>query len=163
MLGDVAGLAASIEALGLLNPISIRPDGSLVHGERRLNAFKHLGRKEIPATVLTTLEEEVKFLEAQRDENTCRLELTGVEAKWEQGRLIPKLEALAKAAQKAGGKEGGKIAGKGRKRNRVTGTSGKANRHARETAARAAAPTHSPGRRCMTPPLAGWWDTEENT
>lgn len=51
-LGDVSGLAKSIEAVGLLHPIVVRSDGRLIAGERRLAACKLLGWKEVPVTVL---------------------------------------------------------------------------------------------------------------
>jgi ParB-like nuclease domain len=51
-LGDVASLAESIEQLGLLNPVVVTPDGELIAGERRVEAFRLLGRSEIPACVL---------------------------------------------------------------------------------------------------------------
>jgi ParB family chromosome partitioning protein len=47
--GDIQALAKSISDLGLLQPIGIDSGYRLVFGERRLRAFKHLGRKEIPA------------------------------------------------------------------------------------------------------------------
>lgn len=47
--GDIPALAESIKALGLLQPIGIDSGYRLVFGERRLRAFKHLGREEIPA------------------------------------------------------------------------------------------------------------------
>ena len=50
-LGDIASLAASIEAVGLLHPIVIRPDRVLIAGERRLEAVKRLGWTEIPVTI----------------------------------------------------------------------------------------------------------------
>lgn len=49
--GDIAGLAASIEQLGLLQPIGVTleyPDYRLVFGHRRLLAYQHLGRTHIP-------------------------------------------------------------------------------------------------------------------
>jgi ParB/RepB/Spo0J family partition protein len=49
-LGDIASLAASIRDVGLLHPIVIRPDGVLIAGERRLEAYKTLGHNEIPVT-----------------------------------------------------------------------------------------------------------------
>jgi len=55
-LGDIASLAASIAHVGLLHPIVIRPDGVLVAGERRLAAYKLLGRKEIPVTEVNLAE-----------------------------------------------------------------------------------------------------------
>ena len=47
--GDVPSLAKSIEEIGLLQPIGINSSYQLVFGERRLRAFVHLGRTEIPA------------------------------------------------------------------------------------------------------------------
>jgi N6-adenosine-specific RNA methylase IME4/ParB-like chromosome segregation protein Spo0J len=51
-MGDIIGLARSIEADGLLHPIVIRSDGKLIAGERRIAAYKHLGRTEIPVTIV---------------------------------------------------------------------------------------------------------------
>jgi ParB family chromosome partitioning protein len=50
-LGDIAPLAASIAEVGLLHPIVIRPDGTLIAGERRLRAAELLGWTEIPVTI----------------------------------------------------------------------------------------------------------------
>ena len=55
-LGDVASLAASIERNGLLHPVVVTPNGRLVAGERRLAAFKMLGRAEIPVTIVDLVE-----------------------------------------------------------------------------------------------------------
>ena len=51
-MGDIAGLAASIEEVGLLHPVVVTPGSTLIAGERRIAAFKHLGRNDIPATVV---------------------------------------------------------------------------------------------------------------
>jgi len=51
-VGDVEELAQSIELTGLLHPIVVTSDGQLVAGYRRLEAFKLLGRSEIPTTVI---------------------------------------------------------------------------------------------------------------
>lgn len=51
-MGDVAALAQSIEAIGLLHPIVVDQDGKLLAGARRLAAFKILKRKLIPATIV---------------------------------------------------------------------------------------------------------------
>jgi ParB family chromosome partitioning protein len=49
----VAELAASIaRTRSLLQPIGIRPDGTLVYGYHRLEACKQLGWTEIPAVVV---------------------------------------------------------------------------------------------------------------
>src|SRR5215470_3401505 len=46
-MGDIDGLAASMDSLTLLQPIVVRPDGTLIAGERRLHAAKRLGWTEI--------------------------------------------------------------------------------------------------------------------
>jgi len=51
-LGEIAVLAASIAAEGLLQPIGITEENLLVFGERRLRAFQDVLRREtIPARV----------------------------------------------------------------------------------------------------------------
>jgi len=42
-LGDLKGLAQSIEAVGLLHPIVVATGGKLIAGERRLKACRMLG------------------------------------------------------------------------------------------------------------------------
>ncbi len=51
-LGDIAGLAASMDEIGLLHPPVVTPDRKLIAGERRLHAAKRLGWKTIPVTVV---------------------------------------------------------------------------------------------------------------
>ena len=41
-MGDLEGLARSIEEVGLLQPIGITEDGELVFGERRLLAVRDI-------------------------------------------------------------------------------------------------------------------------
>lgn len=50
--GDIAALAASIDEIGLLQPIGIDADYRLVFGERRLRAFQQLGRDTIPTRIV---------------------------------------------------------------------------------------------------------------
>ena len=71
-LGDVPALATSIEDVGLLNPITVTQDGRLIAGQRRLEAFKLLGRTDVPVRVADNLTEARAQLRAERDENTCR-------------------------------------------------------------------------------------------
>lgn len=47
----VSGLADSIKAVGLLNPISITPSNALISGLHRLEATKLLGHLDIDAIV----------------------------------------------------------------------------------------------------------------
>ena len=51
-MGDIDGLAQSMSKDGLLHPIVIRPDGTLIAGERRLRAAQSLGWTNIRVTVV---------------------------------------------------------------------------------------------------------------
>lgn len=79
-MGDVAGLAASIESVGLLHPIVVTPDGALVAGARRIAAYRLLGRAVIPSVVAHDMASAVRLLNAERDENVCRKDFTLSEA-----------------------------------------------------------------------------------
>jgi len=50
--GDIRSLARSIQEIGLLHPVVIRPDRKLIAGERRLRALKLLGWTKVRVTVL---------------------------------------------------------------------------------------------------------------
>ena len=65
--GNLTPLMGSIRALGLLHPVVLNADHLLIAGERRFQACKNLGWKDIPATVVTLDE-----LRAQHDENVVR-------------------------------------------------------------------------------------------
>lgn len=79
-LGDIESLARSIDQLGLLQPIVIRPDNTLVAGARRLAACRMLGWQHVPIYVAASLDDELRLLWAERDENTCRLDFSPTEA-----------------------------------------------------------------------------------
>ena len=51
-MGDLAGLARSIQEIGLLQPIGVKPDLALVFGHRRLLACQSLGYETIPACII---------------------------------------------------------------------------------------------------------------
>jgi ParB-like chromosome segregation protein Spo0J len=52
-MGDLDGLARSIEEVGLLQPIGITPDCRLVFGQRRLLVYQDiLGQESIPARIV---------------------------------------------------------------------------------------------------------------
>lgn len=72
-LGDIASLAQSIDALGLLNPITITADGVLVAGYHRLEACKSLGWRFIPVHVVSL--DRLSAELAEIDENLMRNEL----------------------------------------------------------------------------------------
>jgi N6-adenosine-specific RNA methylase IME4 len=109
--GDVDALARSIEAVGLLHPIVVRPDGRLIAGARRLRAFKQLGRDKIPVTVVD-LE---KIVLGEYAENAERKDFTVAEAVEIMRAVRPLEEKAAKERQAEGQREGGKKAGRGRK------------------------------------------------
>lgn len=79
-LGDIDTLAASIEREGLLQPITISPDGFLVCGARRLAAIKALGWKTVNVWVRSGLSDHLGLLLAEQDENTLHKPLTPLEA-----------------------------------------------------------------------------------
>lgn len=74
--GDLTSLRESIAELGLLQPIVVLPDDYLLLGGRRLQACKELGWKSIPFIRSTTQQDAISRLRAERDENTCRKDMT---------------------------------------------------------------------------------------
>lgn len=121
-VGDLLSLEESINEIGLLHPIAVTPDGELVAGERRIEAFKLLGRETIPATVMD-LE---KVVLGEYAENTFRKSFTPSEAADIADAIEPIEAAKAKERQAEGQRAGGRKAGRGR--NSSVGNSRKANR-----------------------------------
>ena len=72
-LGDITALADSIREIGLINPITLRPDGTLNTGFHRLEACKLLGLEEIEATIINLDDLDAEL--AEIDENLIRNEL----------------------------------------------------------------------------------------
>jgi ParB family chromosome partitioning protein len=111
-MGDLAALAKSIQAVGLLQPLVVRPDLQLVAGARRLAAVKELGWEKVPVHVVTELDDALAALRAEHDENTCRKDFT-VGEKLAIAKALETLErAAAKQRKKEGGRTGGKASGK---------------------------------------------------
>lgn len=74
-LTGIAELAESIRKLGLIHPIVVTPDGTLVAGERRLRAHEELGLTHILVQYTTDLpREELEAIELE--ENVKRKSLT---------------------------------------------------------------------------------------
>jgi N6-adenosine-specific RNA methylase IME4 len=71
-IGDLRALAASMEEIGLLQPVVVRPDGTLIAGERRLRAAELLGWADIPVHAVD-LDAVVR---GEFAENTCRKDFT---------------------------------------------------------------------------------------
>jgi hypothetical protein len=97
-LGDVDQLAASIAAVGLLHPIVIEADGTLIAGQRRLEACKLLGWTEVPVTVVAL----DNIVRGEFAENTARKDFTLSEAVAIKRALEPVEKAAAKTRMLAG-------------------------------------------------------------
>lgn len=79
-LGDLDALAASIDRDGLLQPITITPDGLLVCGVRRLAAIKQLGWRTVNVWVRSAISDRLGHLLAEQDDNQLHKTLTPLEA-----------------------------------------------------------------------------------
>lgn len=77
-LGDIEGLARSIERYGLIHPIVIDERHTLIAGGRRLEAAKRLGWDKIEGRIFTDLSEDEKR-EIELEENLRRKDLTPYE------------------------------------------------------------------------------------
>lgn len=101
----LAELAASIEEVGLVQPIVVRQCGEwyeLVSGERRLRAFKSLGRERIPALVRELAEAEVAA--TILIENIQRENLNPVEEGLAYRRLVEEFELTQEEVARRVGK-----------------------------------------------------------
>lgn len=99
-VGDLSSLKCSIRDVGLLQPIVVTSDGRLVSGERRLRACEELGWTEVPVRVAHWLDGAAKLLQAEENENTCRLDMT-VEERARFARRMAAVEA-PKARERQG-------------------------------------------------------------
>lgn len=90
-LRDYEGLAESMQALGLLQPITVSEAGVLVSGRHRLEAAKSLGWESIPAFVVEDDALANRLIEI--DENLKRLDLTV----WEQAKHAEERERVLEA------------------------------------------------------------------
>lgn len=79
-LGDLDELATSIDRDGLLQPITITPDGALVCGARRLTAIKQLGWRKVNVWVRSGISDRLGHLLAEQDDNVLHKPLTQTEA-----------------------------------------------------------------------------------
>jgi ParB family chromosome partitioning protein len=115
--GDIEALAESFSTVGLLQPVVVTgpdPEGryELVAGARRLLAAQRLGWATIPVRVANDLRTALDRLRAERDENTCRKDLTLSEAV----ALGKALEPLQQAEARRRQAEAGPKKGRGKKR-----------------------------------------------
>jgi N6-adenosine-specific RNA methylase IME4 len=97
-MGDIDALARSMAELGLLHPIVVRPDGTLIAGERRLRAAQQLGWHEIPATVVDL----AAAVRGEFAENAMRKDFTLSESVAIKRALEPLERAAAQKRMRAG-------------------------------------------------------------
>jgi ParB family chromosome partitioning protein len=105
---DLEPLMRSIDKLGLLQPITITPDGVLVCGARRLEAVRRLGWRTLKVWVRSGISDELSQLLAQQDENTLHKPLSPIEAASlyrELQRLLSEDAARRQAASRFGAAE----------------------------------------------------------
>ncbi|HEX4400137.1 MAG TPA: ParB/RepB/Spo0J family partition protein [Galbitalea sp.] len=89
-LGDLDELVESIRVLGLLQPITISPDGTLICGVRRYAAVRELGWKTVNVWVRSGISTDLERMLAEQHENTLRKPFTPTEA----ARLYAELKPL---------------------------------------------------------------------
>ena len=88
--GDLDPLVESIARDGLLQPITITPDGMLICGARRLAAIRRLGWKTVNVWVRSGISSHLGQLLAEQDDNLLHKPLT----RTEEATLYAELKAL---------------------------------------------------------------------
>lgn len=88
--GDLHPLMESLERVGLLQPVTITPEGYLICGYRRLEAARRLGWTTVRVWVRSGLSDELTRLLAERDDNLTHKPLSAYEA----AQLFKELSAL---------------------------------------------------------------------
>lgn len=78
--GDLSALTDSMKRVGLLQPVTISPDGYLICGYRRLAAAKRLGWHTLRVWVRSGISDDLTRLLAERDENLTHQPLAADEA-----------------------------------------------------------------------------------
>ncbi|WP_214465583.1 ParB N-terminal domain-containing protein [Microbacterium flavescens] len=79
-LGDIDALADSIDHRGLLQPITVTPEGVLVCGARRLAALRQLGVRTVNVWVRAGISDRLTQLLAEQDDNALHKPLSPTEA-----------------------------------------------------------------------------------
>lgn len=109
-MGDLQALGDSINTLGLLQPIGVTSKMQLVWGERRLKACQMLGWTEIDAVVDPSLDDILRAMQAEEDENKCRLAF----AQSERVAIADHIEAIERQRAEERKREGQRRGGKAR-------------------------------------------------
>ena len=103
--GDIDSLAEDIRENGLINPVTLTPDGKLLAGERRLRAVKTLGWNTVDARVVEN-SDDMRRLRIEISENEHRKEFTFSEKMAYAELLHKQYDAEAKANSLANLKNG---------------------------------------------------------
>ena len=98
-MGDIEGLARSMDEIGLLQPVVIRPDGQLIAGARRILAARMLGWDAIPVYVVDI----ESLVRGEHAENNDRKGLTITENMDIGAAMEDEEIAAAKARQRRSG------------------------------------------------------------
>ena len=98
-MGDIDSLAQSIADVGLLHPVVVNKENRLIAGERRIQAFKKLGRPEISVTVIDL----DQIVRGEAAENGERKDFTPTEIEDIRQALQPLEAAAAKERQREHG------------------------------------------------------------
>lgn len=77
--GDLTQLIESIDHRGLLQPITVTPEGVLVCGWRRLEAVRRLGWKSLNVWVRSGISDQLNALLSQQDDNMLHKPLSELE------------------------------------------------------------------------------------
>jgi len=114
-LGNIEALARSIKEVGLLHPLVITPGGELIAGQRRLEACRRLGWREVPVRLVDMVE----IIRGEYAENVVRKDFVPSETVAITRALEPierqAAEERRRATQLAGRKMGGQpIFGRGK-------------------------------------------------
>lgn len=134
-LGDIDALATSIERDGLLQPITVTPDGVLVCGARRLAAIKQLTWTEVRVWVRSGISTQLGFMLAEQNDNMLHKPLSQLEAAElyrEMKVILAEDAALRKAATQFVGEENRGMRGPAEPAAPSTGPRGDARRQAAE-------------------------------
>lgn len=112
---NVARIASSMRQVGLINPITLRPQKGtgywLIAGLHRLEAAKQLGWESIPAIIVDTSDTEARL--AEIDENLMRGELSAAERAIHIDKrklLYEKMHPETQHGKAPGSPSGGKVA-----------------------------------------------------
>lgn len=103
--GDLDALERSIKTLGLLQPITITPDGVLVCGWRRLQVARRLGWRTLKVWVRSGISDDLSLLLAEQDDHATHKPLNTLEAETlyrEVKRLLAEDAARRQAATRFG-------------------------------------------------------------